>query len=118
MSRWLYNHAALPEPKCDGLVDDLMDRCFRTAHSMPLLLYRRFAKSGKFSGVVAADFSETMLQQARSYFKEDGTLGGSTPIALLRADVARLPFATGSLAAIHAGGDTRRCAAIEEGRSA
>ena len=88
------------------------------ADSMPLLLYRRFAKSGKFSGVVAADFSETMLQQARSYFREDGTLGGSTPIALLRADVARLPFATGSLAAIHAGGDTRRCAAIEEGRSA
>ena len=63
---------------------------------------------------MAADFSETMLQQARSYFREDGTLGGSTPIALLRADVARLPFATGSLAAIHAGGDTRRCATIEK----
>lgn len=44
-----------------------------------------------------------MLQQARSYFREDGTLGGSTPITLLRADVARLPFATGSQAAIHAG---------------
>ena len=63
----------------------------------------RFAKSGKFSGVVAADFSETMLQQSRSYFREDGTLGGSTPITLLRADVARLPFSTGSQAAIHAG---------------
>ena len=68
-----------------------------------VLLGFRFAKSGKFSGVVAADFSETMLQQARSYFREDGTLGGSTPITLLRADVARLPFATGSQAAIHAG---------------
>ena len=99
----------------------LMVRRFSTAASVflwlyhcptPLLLYRRFAKSGKFSGVVAADFSETMLQQARSYFKEDGTLGGSTPIALLRADVARLPFATGSLAAIHAGGDVWGCVGI------
>jgi len=29
----------------------------------------RFARSGKFSGVIAADFSETMLQQARTYFQ-------------------------------------------------
>lgn len=36
----------------------------------------RFAQSGKFSGVVAADFSESMLQQARAFFKQDGTLGG------------------------------------------
>ncbi|KAG1680345.1 hypothetical protein FOA52_015435 [Chlamydomonas sp. UWO 241] len=67
------------------------------------LFSRRFAKSGRFGGVVAADFSESMLQQARAYFKEDGTLGGATPIAFLRADVGRLPFATGSVAAIHAG---------------
>jgi len=67
------------------------------------LFSRRFAKSGKFTGVVAADFSESMLQQARSYFKEDGTLGGRTPITLLRADVGRLPFKTGSISAMHAG---------------
>ncbi len=67
------------------------------------LFSRRFAKSGQFKGVVAADFSESMLQQARTFVKEDGTLGGRTPITFLRADVARLPFATGSVSAIHAG---------------
>jgi len=67
------------------------------------LFSRRFAKSGKFSGVVAADFSESMLQQAKAYFEQDGTMSGSTPITLLRADVGRLPFATGSVQAIHAG---------------
>ncbi|EFJ44161.1 hypothetical protein VOLCADRAFT_106536 [Volvox carteri f. nagariensis] len=68
------------------------------------LFSRRFARSGAFSGVVAADFSESMLQQTREYcMAEGGTLNGSTPIMLLRADVGRLPFATGSVAAVHAG---------------
>ncbi|KAG2437293.1 hypothetical protein HXX76_005951 [Chlamydomonas incerta] len=68
------------------------------------LFSRRFASSGAFSGVIAADFSESMLQQTREYcMQEGGGLNGSTPIMLLRADVARLPFATGSIAAIHAG---------------
>lgn len=67
------------------------------------LFTRRFAKSGKFSGVIAADFSESMLLQTREYLKEDGSLGGKTPITLLRCDVARLPFETGSVQAIHAG---------------
>ncbi|GIL59042.1 hypothetical protein Vafri_14011 [Volvox africanus] len=68
------------------------------------LFSRRFARSGSFAGVVAADFSESMLQQTREYcLAEGGTLNGSTPIMLLRADVGRLPFATGSVAAIHAG---------------
>mmetsp|Transcript_5371 Transcript_5371/g.14464 ORF Transcript_5371/g.14464 Transcript_5371/m.14464 type:complete len:351 (-) Transcript_5371:679-1731(-) len=76
------------------------------------LFSRRFARSGKFAGVIAADFSETMLQQARSFFQEDGTMSrnpsdpsssGAPPILLLRADVGRLPFPTGSVAAIHAG---------------
>ncbi|GIM05522.1 hypothetical protein Vretimale_9987 [Volvox reticuliferus] len=68
------------------------------------LFSRRFARSGRFAGVIAADFSESMLQQTREYcLAEGGTLNGSTPIMLLRADVGRLPFATGSVAAIHAG---------------
>lgn len=67
------------------------------------LFTRRFAKSGKFEGVIAADFSEAMLLQTREYLKEDGSLGGKTPITLLRCDVARLPFETGSIKAIHAG---------------
>ena len=33
----------------------------------------------------------------------DGSAANPAPILLLRADVARLPFATGSVAALHAG---------------
>ncbi|KAF5826430.1 S-adenosyl-L-methionine-dependent methyltransferase [Dunaliella salina] len=71
-----------------------------------------FARSGKFAGVIASDFSESMLQQACNFFQEDGTLSrtlsdspssGAPPVLLLRADVGRLPFPTGSVAAIHSG---------------
>jgi len=65
------------------------------------LFSRRFLASGNFSGVIAADFSESMLQEARSYFDQDITLD-SGKYLLVRADVARLPFASGSLAAINA----------------
>ena len=130
------------------------------------LFTRRFVASNKFKGVIAADFSESMLQQTKQLFDQDQLLDGRwcldlhachcliaftfgslflTPctllwftelvwlesahaqspdmhihlghhklyllmcawlfrkLALVRADVARLPFATGSLAAIHAG---------------
>jgi ubiquinone/menaquinone biosynthesis C-methylase UbiE len=32
----------------------------------------RFARSGAFSGVVAADFSENMLRQAKAFFTVSG----------------------------------------------
>ena len=105
------------------------------------LFSRRFVRSGKFAGVVAADFSESMLIQAKQFFDEDVSMdarfvrlqslstqkgaicllfssGGSCQAFLsqiagsllrcrqyiiLRADVGRLPFPTGSVAAIHAG---------------
>ena len=35
------------------------------------LFSRRFVRSGKFSGVIAADFSESMLTQAKQFFEED-----------------------------------------------
>lgn len=35
------------------------------------LFSRRFVRSGKFSGVIAADFSESMLAQAKQLFEED-----------------------------------------------
>ncbi len=99
----------------------------------------RFARSGSFQGVVAADFSESMLKQARDYLQVRRTacccsvrceskclcsalhtasspplrgaqedrgkqdVPGACPVLLLRADVGRLPFATGSVAGIHAG---------------
>jgi len=65
------------------------------------LFTRRFAASGAYAQVVGADFSEAMLQEAQSL--ESQGQAASTPVTLLRADVARLPFATGSLDAVHAG---------------
>ena len=106
------------------------------------LFSRRFVRSSKFAGVIAADFSESMLTQAKQFFDEDRSLDTrfvcSTSLfiqrglclllllvlslcvgplifflythcrwcrqyVLLRADVGRLPFPTGSVAAIHAG---------------
>eukprot|EP00878_Enallax_costatus_P015619 GHUV01016361.1.p1 GENE.GHUV01016361.1~~GHUV01016361.1.p1 ORF type:complete len:367 (+),score=104.38 GHUV01016361.1:734-1834(+) len=67
------------------------------------LFTRLFARSKKFRGVVALDFSETMLQQAQQFFAEDPALASSTPIVAVRGDIGRLPFATGSVDAIHAG---------------
>ena len=38
------------------------------------LFSRRFARSGRFESVIAADFSESMLSQARTFFEEDATI--------------------------------------------
>lgn len=66
------------------------------------LFARRFLASGRFAGVIAADFSESMLREARQYFNSDTTLDPSKYV-LVRADAGRLPFATGTLAGVHAG---------------
>ncbi|KAK9098496.1 hypothetical protein Syun_025541 [Stephania yunnanensis] len=66
------------------------------------LFSRKFAKSGKYAGVVALDFSENMLRQCYDFIVKEGTLS-STNLALVRADVSRLPFPSGSIDAVHAG---------------
>ncbi|KAG0614397.1 hypothetical protein M758_6G173400 [Ceratodon purpureus] len=66
------------------------------------LFTRRFAQSGDYESVIASDFSENMLRQTDQFIKQDASLA-TLNIALVRADVARLPFATGSIDAIHAG---------------
>ena len=38
------------------------------------LFSRRFVRSGRFKGVVAADFSESMLTQAKEFFSTDAAL--------------------------------------------
>ena len=38
------------------------------------LFSRRFVRSGRFKGVVAADFSESMLTQAKEFFATDAAL--------------------------------------------
>ncbi|GAB2216152.1 hypothetical protein Droror1_Dr00023921 [Drosera rotundifolia] len=66
------------------------------------LFSRKFAKSGAYSDVIALDFSEHMLRQCYEFTKnEDATL--SEKLALVRADVSRLPFPSASVDAIHAG---------------
>lgn len=66
------------------------------------LFTRRFASSGRFDKVIACDFSESMLRQTQELLLEDRAVD-RTSVLLLRADVGRLPFQTGSVSAIHAG---------------
>ncbi|KAK8550164.1 hypothetical protein V6N12_038891 [Hibiscus sabdariffa] len=66
------------------------------------LFSRKFAKSGTYSGVIALDFSENMLRQCNDFIKQDASVSASN-IALVRADVSRLPFSSGSIDAVHAG---------------
>ncbi|KAJ7979033.1 S-adenosylmethionine-dependent methyltransferase [Quillaja saponaria] len=66
------------------------------------LFSRKFAKSGAYAAVIALDFSENMLRQSYDFIKKDSNLLGSN-LALVRADVSRLPFSSGSVDAVHAG---------------
>jgi len=63
------------------------------------LFTRRFASSGKWSPVVAADFSEAMLSETAERMRAESTSG----VKLVRADARRLPFRSACFAAIHAG---------------
>nr|GMD81516.1 uncharacterized methyltransferase At2g41040, chloroplastic [Ipomoea batatas] len=66
------------------------------------LFSRKFAKSGDYSRVIALDFSENMLRQCYDFIKNDESILNSN-LALVRADVSRLPFSSGSVDAVHAG---------------
>ncbi|XP_039031631.1 uncharacterized methyltransferase At2g41040, chloroplastic-like [Hibiscus syriacus] len=66
------------------------------------LFSRKFAKSGTYSSVIALDFSENMLRQCNDFIKKDVPISASN-IALVRADVSRLPFSSSSIDAVHAG---------------
>ncbi|DAD49780.1 TPA_asm: hypothetical protein HUJ06_032021 [Nelumbo nucifera] len=66
------------------------------------LFSRKFAESGTYSGVIALDFSENMLRQCYDFIKKDDNILNSN-IALVRADVSRLPFSSGTVDAVHAG---------------
>ncbi|XP_050214616.1 uncharacterized methyltransferase At2g41040, chloroplastic [Mercurialis annua] len=66
------------------------------------LFSRKFAGSGTYSKVVALDFSENMLRQCYDFIKKDDKISNKS-LALVRADVSRLPFESGSVDAVHAG---------------
>ncbi|KAK9270746.1 hypothetical protein L1049_026329 [Liquidambar formosana] len=63
---------------------------------------RIFAKSGLFSFVVALDFSENMLRECYGFIKQEESFPKENLI-LVRADIARLPFVSSSVDAVHAG---------------
>ncbi|CAH1446216.1 unnamed protein product [Lactuca virosa] len=63
---------------------------------------RLFKKSGLFSLVVALDYSESMLKQCYDFIKQEENISNENLI-LVRADIARLPFASSSIDAVHAG---------------
>ncbi|GKV32723.1 hypothetical protein SLEP1_g41310 [Rubroshorea leprosula] len=66
------------------------------------LFSRLFAKSGLFSHVVALDYSENMLQQCYEFIEKEENFP-KEKITLVRADISRLPFASSSVDAVHAG---------------
>ncbi|KAK2632814.1 hypothetical protein EUGRSUZ_L01041 [Eucalyptus grandis] len=57
------------------------------------LFSRKFAKSGTYSGVIALDYSENMLRQCYDFIKQDDAVLKAN-LALVRADVSRLPFSS------------------------
>ncbi|CAO2201697.1 unnamed protein product [Urochloa humidicola] len=65
------------------------------------LFSRLFVKSALYSLVVALDFSENMLKQCNEYVKQENI--SDERLALVRADISRLPFVSGSIDAVHAG---------------
>lgn len=66
------------------------------------LFSRLFAKNGMFSLVVALDYSEAMLGQCYEFVQAEESFPKENLI-LVRADIARLPFVSGSVDAVHAG---------------
>ena len=66
------------------------------------LFTRRFLKTKAYKGVVALDYSDAMLRQAKQYM-EDEKLLGNADVCFVRADIARLPFPESSLDGVHAG---------------
>ncbi|XP_038700626.1 uncharacterized methyltransferase At2g41040, chloroplastic-like isoform X2 [Tripterygium wilfordii] len=66
------------------------------------LFTRKFAKSDTYSHVVALDYSENMLRQCYEFIEQDETVPTNN-LALIRADVSRLPFESGSVDAVYAG---------------
>ncbi|KAJ0975070.1 hypothetical protein J5N97_017035 [Dioscorea zingiberensis] len=65
------------------------------------LFSRLFAKSGMYSLVIALDYSENMLRQCYEFTNQENI--PKENLLLIRADISRLPFVSGSIDAVHAG---------------
>ena len=72
------------------------------------LFTRRLAKSNEYDRVIACDYSDSMLTEARNRIKADADLssvGGTsqTSLELVRCDVGAIPMQDASIDALHAG---------------
>ena len=68
------------------------------------LFTRRFAKSEEYTRVIACDYSDSMLTEARRRIRADPEVtDASTKLDLVRCDVAKIPLKTDSIDAFHAG---------------
>ncbi len=65
------------------------------------LFTREFARSGKYDGIVALDFSESMIKEAMERAQKDTSVPADK-IAFVKADVGRLPFANDSIGGVSA----------------
>lgn len=83
----------------DNRSDVLVDMSCATG-----LFTRRFARSGEYSRVIACDYSDSMLSEARRRIRaEGGVPSPSTRLDLVRCDVGSIPMGDGSVDAFHAG---------------
>ncbi|CAA0340820.1 unnamed protein product [Arabidopsis thaliana] len=64
---------------------------------------RLFTRSDLFSLVIALDYSENMLRQCYELLNKEENFPNKEKLVLVRADIARLPFLSGSVDAVHAG---------------
>lgn len=68
------------------------------------LFSRRFVKSERYSRVIACDYSDSMLTEARRRIRADPEIASSsTRLDLVRCDVAKIPMRSDSVDALHAG---------------
>lgn len=68
------------------------------------LFTRRLTKSNEYSRVIACDYSDSMLTEARRRIRADPEIASSsTKLDLVRCDVAKIPMKTDSIDAFHAG---------------
>lgn len=71
------------------------------------LFTRRLTKGNDFKRVIACDYSEAMLLEARNRINSDPDLSSSdttqTKLDLIRCDVGEIPMKSNSVDALHAG---------------
>ena len=94
-----YFEPVIASKRATGGVDVLVDMSCATG-----LFTRRFAKSGDYSRVIACDYSDSMLNEARRRIRDDADIANApTKLDLVRCDVGRIPMKSDSVDAFHAG---------------